>query len=129
MSSSNSNITAQALRDTLFPMLDNIIALCEACLNQVDDQWDDEMREDVEAILEGGTGLRKILSDLGDVELTKEMRSAMSHDLRTPTNTIVGYSDLLLDGIDYDLPATIAGDIKTINEQGRALLSRLNTLT
>jgi two-component system cell cycle sensor histidine kinase PleC len=53
--------------------------------------------------------------------------ASMSHDLRTPLNAVIGFSDLIRSGIHGPLaPARYAGYIEDIHSSGRHLLSLIN---
>ena len=47
----------------------------------------------------------------------------MSHQLRTPLNAVIGYSEILLEDADLKGDATEKADLKRINRAGRHLLS------
>ncbi len=50
----------------------------------------------------------------------------MSHELRTPMNAILGFTDLLLDGIYGDLGARVREPLEHIHQSGRHLLRLIN---
>ncbi len=54
--------------------------------------------------------------------------ASVSHELRTPLNAIIGFSTVLLDGIDGPLSATQCEDVQSINRNGRFLLHLINDL-
>jgi two-component system cell cycle sensor histidine kinase PleC len=55
--------------------------------------------------------------------------ASMSHDLRTPLNAVIGFSDLIRSGIYGPLaPARYAGYIEDIHASGRHLLSLINDI-
>jgi len=58
--------------------------------------------------------------------LKSQFVSTMSHELRTPMNAIIGYSDLLLDGLDGELTAQQADDIGQIARSADQLLNLIN---
>jgi signal transduction histidine kinase/CheY-like chemotaxis protein len=58
--------------------------------------------------------------------LKSEFLSTMSHELRTPMNAIIGYSHLLLDGLDGELTEQQAADIDQIARSADQLLSLIN---
>jgi class 3 adenylate cyclase len=51
--------------------------------------------------------------------------SHLRHELRTPINHIVGYSELLLEG-DEELPEDMEADLRRIRTAGRELLVKVN---
>lgn len=52
----------------------------------------------------------------------------MSHELRTPMNAILGFTDLLLDGIYGDLSDQVRTPIDQIHSNGRHLLQLINDI-
>jgi PAS domain S-box-containing protein len=50
----------------------------------------------------------------------------MSHELRTPLNAVLGYTELLMDGLYGDLPAKADGVLKRVQANGRHLLALIN---
>ena len=60
--------------------------------------------------------------------LKSEFLANMSHELRTPLNAIIGYSQLMLDGIDGSLSEQQAADLKRVTTAGSTLLGLINGL-
>jgi signal transduction histidine kinase len=54
--------------------------------------------------------------------------ASMTHELRTPLQSIIGYSSLLIDDAKEMGIATAEGDLKTINAAGKHLLVLINDL-
>lgn len=52
----------------------------------------------------------------------------LSHDLRGPLNSILGFSELLLEGIEGPLTEFQAADISAIHQSARNLLRQINDL-
>jgi signal transduction histidine kinase len=50
----------------------------------------------------------------------------MSHELRTPLNAVLGYAELLLDGIYGELPEKARGVLNRVQSNGRHLLGLIN---
>ncbi|MEL6813231.1 MAG: response regulator [Cyanobacteria bacterium J06598_3] len=55
--------------------------------------------------------------------------SQLRHDLRTPINAILGYSDILLEDLPEDGSAIAISTLKKIHACGQQLLTLINTLT
>ena len=60
--------------------------------------------------------------------LKSEFLSSMSHELRTPLSAVIGFADLLLEGIDGDLNAEQREDIGQIHSSGNSLLELINEI-
>jgi len=50
----------------------------------------------------------------------------MSHELRTPMNAVLGYTDLILDGIFGDVPEAIRDTLERVKGNGHHLLGLIN---
>ena len=55
--------------------------------------------------------------------------SQLRHDLRTPINAILGYSDILLEDLPESGDRTSISPLKKIHACGQQLLTLINTLT
>lgn len=67
----------------------------------------------------------------GSVEEGATRRASLStirHDLRTPINAIIGYSELLLEEADESAQADFVSDLRKIHAAGTELLSLVNEL-
>ncbi len=60
--------------------------------------------------------------------LKSEFLANMSHELRTPLNAIIGFSDVLLAGIDGEINDSQRNDIQLINISGNHLLTLINSI-
>lgn len=60
--------------------------------------------------------------------LRMEVLSAASHDLRTPLNSILGYSELLVEGAYGDLPPEARDVVGNLADNAHSLLQIVNTL-
>ena len=55
-----------------------------------------------------------------------EFLANMSHELRTPLNAVLGYAELIQDGIYGDVPAKMGDVLERIQQNGRHLLGLIN---
>jgi signal transduction histidine kinase len=55
-----------------------------------------------------------------------EFLANMSHELRTPLNAVLGYAELIQDGIYGEVPAKIQDVLERIQQNGRHLLGLIN---
>ena len=60
--------------------------------------------------------------------LKSQFLANMSHDLRSPLNSVIGFSDLLLTGIEGELPPAQRERVVTIHRTGKALLQQIDDI-
>ena len=73
--------------------------------------------------------LREMNDQLRAASIVKSQFLAnMSHELRTPLSAIIGFSDILLDGVDGPLSQEQVDDITQIQNSGRSLLGLINDI-
>src|SRR2546426_511879 len=60
--------------------------------------------------------------------LKSEFLASVSHEFRTPMNAIIGYSKLMLDGLDGDLTEQQTADLERVVQAADNLLSLINGL-
>ncbi len=60
--------------------------------------------------------------------MKSEFLTSMSHELRTPLNVILGFADLLLEGIEGDLTNDVRNDVQLIYNSGQHLLVMVNDI-
>lgn len=78
---------------------------------------------------DANTKLKAALAEAEEANLSKSrFLASMSHDLRTPLNTILGYSELIQDEIAGTEQEIITDDLKIINSAGYFLLNMINNL-
>ena len=61
-------------------------------------------------------------------KLKSEFLANVSHELRTPLSAIIGFSQILLDGIDGTLNEEQRQDIQQVNRSGQSLLNLINQI-
>jgi signal transduction histidine kinase len=73
---------------------------------------------------------RRVAERTRQLELASRHKSEflanMSHELRTPLNAVLGYTELILDGIYGEAPEKIRDVVKRIDRSGRHLLGLIN---
>lgn len=88
-----------------------------------------EAIDDLEKVLEAAKKLTSFIYALQrhDVDLNQTETSAarLRHDLRTPINAIIGYSELVMEDFAEDLSASVHADIETVLRAARTLLSEI----
>ena len=60
--------------------------------------------------------------------LKSEFLSSVSHELRTPMNAIIGYTKLMLDGLDGEITEQQEADLKRVAQAADNLLALINDL-
>ncbi len=60
--------------------------------------------------------------------LKSNFLATVSHELRTPLTSIIGYSEMLSEGIGGELSGEQAGFVKTIRDKGEQLLALITTI-
>jgi len=61
-------------------------------------------------------------------KLKSEFLANVSHELRTPLSAIIGFSQILLDGIDGPMNEEQQQDIQQVNRSGQSLLNLINQI-
>jgi signal transduction histidine kinase len=73
---------------------------------------------------------REIADKSEELRLASQHKSQflanMSHELRTPMNAILGYTELMVDGIYGNLPEKAAGVLERVQNNGKHLLALIN---
>lgn len=75
------------------------------------------------------TDLERAMSEAERANAAKSLFLAnMSHDLRTPLNSVIGFSDVLVSGMAGDLNEEQLKQIRMINDSGKYLLALVSDL-
>ena len=71
--------------------------------------------------------LRRLNAELEQASRAKsDFLANMSHELRTPMNAILGFTEMIVDGVYGDVPPEIREPVADINTCGRQLLRLIN---
>lgn len=71
----------------------------------------------------------KTPADSGSDQIQREVLAKLRHDLRTPLNAVIGYSEMLLEDMeDFEGYEEIISDLKNILSTGRESLNLVNTI-
>jgi signal transduction histidine kinase len=90
-------------------------------------QMSRELQRLVDEQREAATELRRLNDRLELASRAKsEFLANMSHELRTPMNAILGFTELLLDGLYGDVPDELREPLADIQTNGRHLLRLIN---
>lgn len=99
------------------------------------DEGASEFRADLEKILTAGRQLRTRVGDLlhpartetPDLDLDS-FGAHVRHELRTPINAVIGYSEMLLEDADGEQPAEFVADLEKIQTAARQLLELIEDI-
>jgi signal transduction histidine kinase len=87
----------------------------------------DELRRLVGQQREAAAELRRLNDRLEQASRAKsEFLANMSHELRTPMNAILGFTEMLRDGLYGEVPAELGEPLDDIQANGRHLLALIN---
>ena len=88
---------------------------------------------DLESVLSAARNLcllieRLMASDADAAEAEAGLEARLRHDLRTPMNAILGYSEMVLEEFAEAVPERLRGDIARVVEEARVLLLRIDDI-
>lgn len=87
--------------------------------------------EDLERVLVAARSLDALVASLLGAETAidgADAETRLRHDLRTPINAILGYSELVLEDFPAELPPRLLDDIATVQRQARLLLEQIEAM-
>ena len=125
------NDLLRGLRHELRTPINHIIGYSELLLEVAEEQGHPEILADLEKIRAAGSELGALVNESLDVARLQTAlpdTTSLSRDLRTPLNTIVGYSELLEEEADEGGYADLLPDLQRIRTAGRHLLSQVHAL-
>ncbi|GEM_PF-2959654 len=110
---------------TLWRLLIGIIRNTDTLLSEVEGHLLPEQHEDLSEIHAANLKLARILNQVAKGEWEGE---SMIHDLRSPLNIIIGYSEILLDDKKGDLNSSQMGYLRAIYEDGLTVSNTLGEI-
>ena len=112
-----------------------ILGYSEMLIEDCEDEGFDHLISDIDKLHQAGSEILKSIEEIfNDKALNDPDRSIssiaeeMEMALRTPLNTIIGYSELLLDESESVGIENFSSDINKITESGRMLENELSTI-
>jgi adenylate cyclase len=123
------------IRHELSSPINAIIGYGEMLVESATDEGAGEFRADLEKILTAGQQLRTRVSDLlhpartetPDLDLDS-FGAHVRHELRTPINAVIGYSEMLIEDADAPERAEFVADLQKIQAAARQLLELIEDI-
>jgi len=123
------------LRQDLLGPIVAILDYAEMLLEDCQGEEAAGARGDLEKILNAGRQLRRMVDtffekssiESGQLDLDK-LGTNIRHDLRTPLNHIIGYSEMLIEDAEDDGDTQRAGDLCKIRDSGNTLLGHFDEI-
>ena len=125
------NDLLRGLRHELRTPINHIIGYSELLLEVAEEQGHAHLMADLEKIRAAGAELGSLVNeslDAARLQTALPDTISLSRDLRTPLNTIVGYSELLEEEADEGGYVDLLPDIQRICTAGRHLLGQVHAL-
>lgn len=118
----------KAVNDELMSTNDALAVEVEARIGAEEDL--ERYKDGLEALVSERTA--ELEHAISDAEQASEAKSTflanVSHDLRTPLNSVIGFSDVLLSGMAGELTSEQSTQVRMINESGKFLLGMVSDL-
>jgi adenylate cyclase len=121
----------RGLRHELRTPINHIIGYSELLLEVAEEGGHPEILPDLERIRTAGAELGALVNESLDVarlQTSLPDTTTLSRDLRTPLNTIVGYSELLAEEAEEGGYVGLLSDLQRIRTAGRHLLGQVHAL-
>lgn len=104
-----------------------ILGYQELIIEEVRRQGPSEALPDLENVLRAARELNALIEGLlGTQPSETGSISLLRHDLRTPMNAILGYSEMVMEDFDGSLSERLVADISRIIDESRRLLAQLD---
>jgi adenylate cyclase len=109
---------------------DAIIGYQEWLLEEVQKSGPADAVADMEKVLEAACQLRELLAGLldGKKAVPPDAEAELRHDLRTPINAIIGYSEIVQEEFAGELSPTVSNDLTVILREARELLTLIDAI-
>src|SRR6056297_187701 len=108
-----------------------IVGYQSLLLDEVRRTGPEEALEDLEKIATAASQLSRMIQELAaghrELEDNPEAEAKLRHDLRSPINAIIGYSEMVLEDFEDDLQGSAARDLLAILNEARRLAGQIDT--
>ena len=121
----------RGLRHELRTPINHIVGYSELLLEEAEERDHPELLADLSKIRSAGAELASLVSeslDAARLQTSLPDTVSLSRELRTPLNTIVGYSELLEEEAEERGYADLLPDLQRIRTAGRHLLGQVHVL-
>jgi adenylate cyclase len=125
------NDLLRSLRHELRTPINHVIGYSELLLEVAEEQGHPDLLADLEKIRAAGVELGALVNeslDAARLQTSLPDTTSLSRDLRTPLNTIVGYSELLEEEAEEGGYVDLLPDLQRIRTAGRDLLRQVHAL-
>lgn len=123
---------AVRLAERLIGPAQAILGYAELIVEEVREAGPAEALDDLDRVLTAARGLNALVGGLLNGEVAPpegaEAEARLRHDLRTPMNAVLGYSEMVVEEFADALPARAAEDIETVRRESRALLGGIDAI-
>lgn len=128
---SNRSDFLRALRHDLRTPINHVIGYSELLLEDLEEEGDFLILDDLRKILSSGRELLDLVNEslsVSEAEIGPSELEQMAIHLRSPLNTIIGYSELICEELDETAEASLVSDLQRIQAAGRQLLPMVNAV-
>jgi len=123
------------LRHELRTPVNAVLGYSEMLIEDAEGSPAEALLEDLRKVNSAGQVLLKLINELLDASQLERHRDDLEafgtrarHDLRTPVNAILGYTEMLLEDADGPGLEPVVADIQKIHAAGRKLLERIEDI-
>jgi signal transduction histidine kinase len=113
------------MKDDLLRPLDTVLELSDELL--ASGELNDEQTQIIQSVLAVVYGSRDFVVTMPD-HFSDDDKAALSYEMRSGLNTVIGYTEMLLDGSSGPLGAASEKHVLTIRSSGRFMLGLLARL-
>ena len=123
---------AAAIAQRLTGPAQALVGYQELIVEQVREAGPAGALQDLERVLVAARALdAKVAALLGggdDLDGGEDAEARLRHDLRTPLNAVLGYSEMVAEEFSAGLPRRLAEEIETVQAQARLLLEQIDAI-
>lgn len=110
----------------LFGPAEAIAGFQDIVLDELRKSGPNEAVRDAVKVRVAAQDLLDLVTAIKDGELQPDDKQRLRHDLRTPVNAILGYSELIVEDFGDEIPASALADIRTVIGECSILVSQID---